>query len=342
MILSLKEEIILRKNEIKTPIQSVYFGGGTPSILYEEELASLLDAVHKHYAVDEKTEVTLEANPENINKNSVLAWKGLGINRLSIGLQSFKNDDLKWMNRGHNNTQNSACVKTVYDAGFNNVSVDLIYGLPGLRNSEWEGFLKKVVRFGVEHISAYCLTIEDKTKLKHDVENKTIKPLSERKQIEQFGFLCSFLKQNGYEHYEVSNFALNKNYSKHNRSYWDRKEYIGVGPSAHSYSGKGRRWNVSNNHTYMARGTKTKHWYNQEDLSTYSVWNELFLTGLRTKWGVLKKDIASLGGFTSNEQEEIKRMIDKGDLIDSAKAYVLSEKGLLFADAISEHFFRVS
>jgi len=195
---------------------------------------------------------------------------------------------------------------------------------------------------GVEHISAYCLTIEDKTKLKHDVENKTIKPLSERKQIEQFGFLCSFLKQNGYEHYEVSNFALNKNYSKHNRSYWDRKEYIGVGPSAHSYSGKGRRWNVSNNHTYMARGTKTKHWYNQEDLSTYSVWNELFLTGLRTKWGVLKKDIASLGGFTSNEQEEIKRMIDKGDLIDSAKAYVLSEKGLLFADAISEHFFRVS
>jgi len=342
MILSLKDEIVLRKNEIKAPIQSIYFGGGTPSLLNEKELASLIEIVHNNYSVEPSAEVTLEANPENISLEAALSWKNLGVNRLSIGLQSFKDADLKWMNRGHNNNQNSACVKTVYDAGFNNVSIDLIYGLPGLKNSEWEGFLKKVVSLGVEHISAYCLTIEDKTKLKYDVENETIKPLSEKKQIEQFEFLCAFLKQSGYEHYEVSNFALNKNYSKHNRSYWDRKEYIGIGPSAHSYNGKGRRWNVSNNHTYMARGTKAKHWYSREDLSIDSVWNELFLTGFRTKWGVLKKDIEKLGGLTRKEQKEIKQMIDNGDLIDSKNAYVLSENGLLFADAISEHFFRIS
>jgi oxygen-independent coproporphyrinogen-3 oxidase len=341
MVLSLKEELSQRKKELLSPIKSVYFGGGTPSLLNKEEFESLLEEVYLCYNVEPDAEVTLEANPENITINKAKAWKGLGINRLSVGLQSFKNDDLKWMNRGHNNKQNSACISDLYEAGFDNISVDLIYGLPGLKASEWEGFLKKVVSMGVEHVSAYCLTIEDKTKLKHDIENDKIKPLSESKQIEQFDFLRSFLKQNGYEHYEVSNFALNKNYSKHNRSYWERKEYIGIGPSAHSYRGKERRWNISNNHTYMSRGTKTQNWYNQEELSLSSVWNELFLTGFRTMWGVSKNEIKKLGGFTNQERKEVKALIDRGDLFDSGRAYVLSESGLLFADSLSESFFRV-
>lgn len=342
MILSLRDELSLRKKEIKTPIQSIYFGGGTPSLLRKEELSSLLEMVYLHYNVESDAEITLEANPENITKNKAKEWKLAGINRLSVGLQSFKNDDLKWMNRGHNKEQNKNCINTLYSVGFDNISVDLIYGLPDLKVSEWKGFLKKVVGMGVKHVSAYCLTIEDKTKLKHDVENDKIIPLSESKQIEQFNILCSFLKEKGYEHYEVSNFALNKNYSKHNRSYWDRKEYIGIGPSAHSYNGKERRWNISNNHTYMSRGTKIKNWYNQEELSRSSIWNELFLTGLRTMWGVSKKEIKRLGGLTNQEAKEIKVLIDRGDLFDSGKAYVLSETGLLFADSISESFFRVS
>ena len=341
MILSLKEELSLRKKELTSPIQSIYFGGGTPSLLHIEELSLLLEEVYLNYNIGPGVEVTLEANPENITINNAKAWKNLGINRLSVGLQSFKDDDLKWMNRGHSTKQNTTCISELYQAGFENISVDLIYGLPGLKTIEWEHFLKEVVEMGVEHISAYCLTIEDKTKLKHDVENDKIKPLSENEQIAQFEFLCSFLKSKSYEHYEVSNFALNNKYSKHNRSYWERKKYLGIGPSAHSFNGKERRWNVSNNHTYMSRGTKLKNWYNKEELTLSSVWNELFLTGLRTMWGVSKKEIETLGGFTNQEKKLIKKLIDKGSLFDSGNAYVLSENGLLFADSISESFFRV-
>ena len=341
MILSLKEELSLRKKELTSPIQSIYFGGGTPSLLHIEELSLLLEDIYLNYNIGPGVEVTLEANPENITINNAKAWKNLGINRLSVGLQSFKDDDLKWMNRGHSTKQNTTCISELYQAGFENISVDLIYGLPGLKTLEWEHFLKEVVEMGVEHISAYCLTIEDKTKLKQDVENDKIKPLSENKQIAQFKFLYSFLKGKSYEHYEVSNFALNNKYSKHNRSYWERKRYLGIGPSAHSFNGKERRWNVSNNHTYMSRGTNLKNWYNKEELTLSSVWNELFLTGLRTMWGVSKKEIETLGGFTNQEKKLIKKLIDKGSLFDSGNDYILSENGLLFADSISESFFRV-
>lgn len=194
MLRSLKQEIIERKEEIKTPLKSIYFGGGTPSILTEKELSVLLETVYDSFCVEPQVEITLEANPENVSEENVKNWKTIGINRLSIGLQSFKNDDLLWMNRGHNSEANIESIGIAKRLGFDNLSVDLIYGLPGLKNEEWLSFLQKVCEMEVHHISAYCLTIEDKTKLKNDIKKGKINPLPENKQVEQFEILCSFLK----------------------------------------------------------------------------------------------------------------------------------------------------
>lgn len=341
MLRSLKTEIIQRKNELNSPLKSIYFGGGTPSLLTEEELSELLNSVYSAFSLDKNIEITLEVNPENVSEKNAFSWKKIGVNRLSIGLQSFKNEDLKWMNRGHNSVKNIESIKIAKRAGFDNISIDLIYGLPGLKNEEWLSFLEKLPPLDVNHVSAYCLTVEDKTKLKSDVINGLIKPLPENQQIEQYKMLCSFLKKHNYEHYEVSSFALSGSYSKHNRSYWDRKKYIGIGPSAHSFSGNSRRWNISNNHIYMSRGKGEQNWYVEEVLSTNEVWNEVFLTGLRTKWGVLKEEVLQLGGFLFKEKEILNDLIRKKDILETDKAYVLSHQGLLFADAISERFFRV-
>lgn len=342
MLRSLQTEILQRNKELNSPLKSIYFGGGTPSILTEEELSELLNSVYRSFTLDKQTEITLEVNPENVSEKNAMSWKKIGINRLSIGLQSFKNEDLEWMNRGHNSVKNIECIQIAKNAGFDNISIDLIYGLPGLKNEEWLSFLEELPSLGVNHISAYCLTVEDKTKLKSDIIKGLIKPLPEDKQIEQFKLLCAFLKTHSYEHYEVSNFALSGSYSKHNRSYWERKKYIGIGPSAHSFNGNSRRWNISNNQVYMSRGKGEQKWYNEEKLSKNETWNEVFLTGLRTKWGVSKKDVKLLGGFLIKEKETLKDLIQKKYLLETKTAFVLSQQGLLFADAISEQLFRVS
>jgi len=342
MLRSLQTEILQRKQELNSPLKSIYFGGGTPSILTEGELSELLNSVYRSFSLDKQTEITLEVNPENVSEKNAKSWKKIGVNRLSIGLQSFKNEDLEWMNRGHNSLNNIESVQIAKNAGFDNISIDLIYGLPGLKNEEWLSFLEKLPSLGVNHVSAYCLTVENKTKLKSDIIKGLIKPLPEDKQIEQFKLLCAFLKKHRYEHYEVSSFALSGSYSKHNRSYWERKKYIGIGPSAHSFNGNTRRWNVSNNHVYMSRGKGDQKWYKEETLSKNETWNEVFLTGLRTKWGVSKKNVLLLGGFLIKEKEILNDLIQKNYLFETETAFILSRQGLLFADAISERFFRVS
>ena len=341
MILSLKEELLHRKNELSSPVKSIYFGGGTPSLLTKKELSLLLNEIYNSYSIDAGVEITLEANPENISKEAASSWLGLGINRLSIGLQSFKNEDLQWMNRGHSHEDNIKCINTVKSVGFTNVSVDLIYGLPGLTRGHWLSFLKQIVSFDIQHVSAYCLTVEDKTKLKNDISKGLIIPLPEKNQVEQFEILCAFLKKHGFEHYEVSNFAKNKTYSKHNTAYWKRQRYLGIGPSAHSFDGEKRRWNIANNHAYMSKGGGEKPWYNEEVLDSNEVWNELFLTGLRTMWGVSKKQVSSLGGLRVNEKKEIEGLRKKGFLLENKNAFILSKEGMLFADGISESFFRL-
>ena len=296
--------------------------------------------IYKNFSIANDLELTLEANPENISFQSSSDWKDLGFNRLSVGLQSFKKEDLVWMNRNHTKEDNLTCIQTVKDAGFENVSVDLMYGLPGLSSKDWLGFLEQVTSLDVQHLSAYCLTIEEKTKLKRDIAKGKIKPLPEQQQVEQFELLISFLKGCNYEQYEVSNFAKNRCYSKHNSSYWKGLSFVGVGPSAHSFDGVKRRWNVSNNKTYISR--KENRWYTEETLTAEEKWNELFLTGLRTKWGVSKKQIEQLGGFDLSEKKELLSFQKKGFVIDCPNAIILSEKGMLFADGISQSFFRLS
>jgi len=342
MVLCIGKELISRKNELKAGVESVYFGGGTPSILTKKELSFLISSIRSHYNVLPDAEITLEANPENMSYSAVSSWKEAGVNRLSIGLQSFKESDLTWMNRGHTVQDNLSAVSLAKKAGFNNISVDLIYGVPGLSLKEWQFSLKKVVQLGVAHVSAYCLTVEDKTKLKYDIDKGRVVSLSEKNQVDHYTTLVSYLKKNGYEQYEVSNFAKDKAYSKHNSSYWKDGKYIGVGPSAHSFDGTSRRWNISNNPLYLKHIENKSSYYSIEHLDKNAIWNELFLTGFRTMWGIEKKQIKALGGLMLNEEKEILKLKKQGLVLENKQRLTLSTKGFLFADAISASFFRVS
>ena len=342
MIRCIGTELSSRKNELKKGVDTVYFGGGTPSILTLKELSFLMKRIYSCYHVLPGAEVTLEVNPENITDSAVAKWKKAGFNRLSIGLQSFKESDLKWMNRGHTVQDNLSAVSLAKKAGFTNISVDLIYGLPGLTLKEWQLSVKKAVQLGVDHISAYCLTVEDKTKLKYDIKKGYVVPLPEKNQVEHYAFLVSYLNKKGYEQYEVSNFAKNKAYSRHNSAYWKREVFIGVGPSAHSFDGATRRWNISNNPLYLKHIENKSSYSSVEHLSKNALWNELFLTGLRTMWGVDKNQINTLGGFVLKEEKELLRLKKQGLIIENKDRLILSKKGFLFADAISVSFFRVS
>ena len=342
MIASIGQEIIERKGEYPSPLKSIYFGGGTPSLLTSKELSFLIKTIQENYIIDSSVEVTLEANPEDVSLENLLLWANIGFNRLSVGLQSFKGIDLKWMNRGHSAQEALSCISLAKSAGFNDISVDLMYGLPGLKKEEWVTHLKTVINAGVSHVSAYCLTVEKGTLLSAEVK-KGKRSIPEDDIIEeQYLLLVSFLKENGFDQYEVSNFAKKERYSKHNSSYWKGISYIGVGPSAHSFKEGYRRWNVSNNSLYIKAFKEKKLYHEEEFLSHEEKWNELFLTGLRTKWGVSKSQITSFGGLTKKERAVLNQYILDGKLEEGPTQIVLSDSGFLFADAIAKDFFRVS
>jgi len=342
MIARIGQEIIERKREYPSPLKSIYFGGGTPSLLTSKELSFLIKTIQENYIIDSSVEVTLEANPEDVSPENLLLWANIGFNRLSVGLQSFKGIDLKWMNRGHSAQEALSCISLAKSAGFNDISVDLMYGLPGLKKEEWVTHLKTVINAGVSHVSAYCLTVEKGTLLSAEVK-KGKRSIPEDDIIEeQYLLLVSFLKENGFDQYEVSNFAKKERYSKHNSSYWKGISYIGVGPSAHSFKEGYRRWNVSNNSLYIKAFKEKKLYHEEEFLSHEEKWNELFLTGLRTKWGVSKSQITSFGGLTKKERVVLNQYILDGKLEEGPTQIVLSDSGFLFADAIAKDFFRVS
>ena len=251
MVKSIAKEIVSRKGEASSPLLSIYFGGGTPSLLTAKELSFLLNTIHQHYTVDNCAEITLEANPEDVSFESLREWQEAGVNRLSVGLQSFKPSDLEWMNRGHSAAQTIKCIENASTGGFKDISIDLMYGLPGLTIKEWASHLEQVVYSNITHVSAYCLTVEKGTKLEREVK-KGRRIVPEDDIIEQqYKLLVSKLKSAGFEQYEVSNFARHNKYSKHNSAYWKGISYIGVGPSAHSFRVGYRRWNVSNNTRYI-------------------------------------------------------------------------------------------
>jgi len=330
-------EFIDRRHEIQATVKTLYFGGGTPSLLLPEELKQLMDTFRSQLNFSDLTEITLEANPDDITTNNLKSWHELGINRLSIGIQSFKQDDLNWMNRAHNVTEAEQCVALAKEAGFHSFSVDLIYGLPGLTLSEWENHIVSVVNSGVDHISAYCLTVEDKTALQNMVKSGKLIPANEDSQSDQFELLVSTLTAAGFEHYEVSNFAKPGAYAQHNTAYWTGQTYLGIGPSAHSFNGHERRWNCSNNQRYIKGGDSG--WFEVEALGPKERWNELLLTGLRTSFGVSLQQLYTISEPTAAFFSTLNDFKSAGWLIQQDNRLFLTTTGRLKADHIASSLF---
>lgn len=289
------KELELRKEYLSANelVQSIYFGGGSPSLLTSDELEKLIGAIKQNFNLSSDIELTLEANPDDLSKEKLLALKVAGINRLSVGVQSFHQKDLEFMNRAHNSEQAITCIKRAQDIGFENISLDLIFGSPTTSLNMWEENLETFFSLNVPHLSAYSLTVETGTKLEHDIRKKRTTPLNDDKGFEQYEFLQKSLKSNCFEQYEVSNYCKNNKIAKHNTAYWFGKNYLGVGPSAHSYNGCSRQWNVSNNSKYVNALKNKLPFFEQEHLSEQNRYNEYLITRLRTKWGVLFNEIES-------------------------------------------------
>lgn len=345
MISAMKTEIRLRKDELQNKnLKSLYFGGGTPSILSADEIHSIIDEVLKYFSFDHDIEVTLEANPDDLDKKFLKQLADSPVNRLSIGTQSFFEEDLKMMNRAHNASEAESSIKRAQDFGFENLSIDLIYGSPTSNLEIWKENLNKTIALEVPHISSYALTVEPKTALENWISKGKIASPKEEEQNKEFYYLSDFLKDNGFEHYEVSNFAKPGFYSRHNSAYWKYKEYLGIGPSAHSYNGFDvRSWNVANNQQYIKKlhsGILAKE---EEILSQQDQFNEMIMIGLRTIWGV---DLNSLnqkfsGKILEHFHQEIKSKIEEGILVTEENHLKIPEKHWFMADGIASDLFLV-
>lgn len=342
MIASICRELELQKDYLKNqPIETIYFGGGTPSILKMEELNQILKTIGDHFNTVKFQEITLEANPDDITEESITSWKNAGINRLSIGLQSFKESDLQWMNRAHSVQEAFNCVDLAVKNGIDIITVDLIYGLPGLTNEEWIRHIETVVKMGVKHISAYCLTVEEGTALDKFVQKGKIIPASEQHQAEQFLLLVETLEKNGFHQYEISNFCKQGFESRHNSSYWKGIHYLGIGPSAHSYNGHSRSWNIRNNHSYMNAIENLTPWFETEELSKTDVYNELLLTGLRTVYGVNLNQLNEILTLNPDFHAQINQLCSKGLMEKENSSIRLTKTGRLQADRIASDLFRL-
>ena len=285
------KELSLRKNYLgQQSIESIYFGGGTPSLLNETEISRLIDAVGKYYSINADAEITLEANPDDLNAVKVKDFRKTAINRFSIGIQSFFEEDLKWMNRAHNANEAEGAIKRVQDAGFENITADLIYGYPLLTEDKWNSNIQKMTEMDIPHISAYSMTVEPQTALGQFVKTGKQKPMNEGQSADQFVQLMEELQAKGYEQYEISNFAKAENYSKHNSNYWLGVPYLGIGPSAHSFNLQTRQWNVSNNSKYLAALARKELPSEEELLTPANKINEYIMTSLRTKWGMKQEN----------------------------------------------------
>ncbi len=341
-------EAILTEIDLRLPylknknIETIYFGGGTPSLLSEKELFLILEKLYKTYNVSSHAEITLEANPDDLSIDKLKELKRLEINRLSIGLQSFNDEELIWMNRAHTAAESEASVKRSQDKGFENISIDLIYGSKFSNLTNWKKTLDKTISLDVKHISSYNLTIEDKTKLGHDFKVKKEMAIDDEKSSELFLEMIDRLEKNKFIHYEISNFGKENWFSNHNSNYWKGIDYIGFGPSAHSFDGVSRQWNISNNSLYIKNVNDTNEsYFEKELLSEVDQFNEYILTSLRTIWGidaeVLKNKFSSeiIHSFNRN----INTYISKGMVTFTNNQYVLTSNGKLFADRIASELF---
>jgi oxygen-independent coproporphyrinogen III oxidase len=340
LIEAIGKEVLLRKQETNEPIDTIYFGGGTPSILKANLIQNVLHTIKQNYLLTSCAEVTLEANPDDITKENLIFWKQIGINRLSLGIQSFIDEELSWMNRSHTAAQakqSIALVKSVFE----NYSIDLIFGSQLLSTKQWEQNIETALSFDAPHLSCYALTVEEKTKLGVDVKKKTIKNIDDKKQAEQFGLLMKKLAGANYVHYEISNYAKDGFVSKHNSSYWQGKQYLGFGPSAHSFFQNCRSWNVSNNSLYISSIEKQILPSEKEVLSVEEQYNEYVMIGIRTNRGVSSKYILEQFGetYSVHFNQKVKALLNKKHLEYQSESIVLTQSGKFFADAIAVDLF---
>ena len=345
-------EIEMQKNYLeREPLSTIYFGGGTPSLLSTEELTSLLESIYKNNTVLGDAEITLEANPDNITEEQLVAWKKVGINRLSIGVQSFFEQDLKWMNRAHNSKQAIECIELA-TKHFDNITIDLIYGTPGLTDVNWKHNVDRAISLGITHLSCYALTVESHTPLDKLIREEKREDVDSNQQASQFLLLMQWMKEAGFRHYEISNFAKPGKESKHNSSYWQGEKYLGIGPAAHSFNGISRQWNIANNQKYISSINEGKIPSETEVLSPIQVLNEYIMTALRTDEGIdlnqlnIKWKIATEKGENPLELLSIKSFeliaesyVKSGHLISTNNALVLTTEGKLLADGIASDLF---
>jgi oxygen-independent coproporphyrinogen III oxidase len=340
MLQSILTEIEQRQKYVEgKTIETIYFGGGTPSLLEKSEISSILETIQRNFEVTSTAEVTLEANPDDITEKTLLDWKAAGITRLSIGLQSFKSEDLKWMNRAHTAEEARTCVQLAQKYGFENLTIDLMYGLPGLTEEQWKEHIQTVIDWGVPHISSYCLTVESDTALHKWVADASIEVADEEQQSRHFEILLEMLERNEIQQYEISNFSRLGFESKHNSNYWKGEWYLGVGPSAHSFNGVERRWNIANNHKYMNALEKGEPYFEEEHLSVHDRFNELILTGLRTVYGVPVEKLSALIEIPDEMHVKITQFREAQWLEDNEELLVLTKEGRLRADYIASELF---
>jgi oxygen-independent coproporphyrinogen-3 oxidase len=356
---ALLKEIELQKDYLnKSPspsgragvgLSSVYFGGGTPSLLSEAEINIIFDQLSKCFKISPDAEITFESNPDDLTKDYLKSLRSTPVNRLSIGIQSFSDDDLRFMNRAHDSKAALSSIELALSAGFENLTVDLIYGTPTTSNKTWTNNLKTVFAFPVNHLSCYSLTVEPRTALAKMIQQGKAPDINDQKSIEQFEILLKLIPENGFEQYEISNFCRNEKYAVHNSNYWKGEQYLGLGPSAHSYNGTSRQWNIANNSQYIKSllyndpDTYPKN-ITKEELTVEQKYNEYVMTSLRTKWGTSVQKISDTFGveFKSYFLKEAKSDVNKGLLIEKGNIFYLTNEGKLFADKITSGLFYVT
>lgn len=337
------EEIISSKSFFPkgTKIDTVYFGGGTPSLLKPAELKKILEALANSFDLSKLLELTMEANPDDLSLSYIMELKSLNINRLSIGVQSLNDGILQWMNRSHNVAQAKECIKNAQEAGIEHINIDLIFGVPGLSNEQWRATVREVLSWPIDHLSAYALTLEEKTAYAHFVKQGKYKAPPDETCISHYEILQEEISAAGWEHYEVSNYCRDGAYAKHNTAYWTGKPYLGIGPSAHGFDGESRYWNVASNASYMQFKGKPSDIRTFEVLSEEDKANEKIMTSLRTKWGLSLKEFESKFSFDiyKANKQQLKQWESDGLVSIKDGILRLTDEGLLVSDGICAELF---
>jgi oxygen-independent coproporphyrinogen III oxidase len=340
LVSALVKEIDLQKGYLNSEaVETIYFGGGTPSLLDAEELSVILKEIHSVFSVAQDAEIALEANPDDITEEKLISWKQAGINRLSIGIQSFFDEDLQWMNRAHDSKLAFNSLELAVKH-FDNITIDLIYGTPRLTDEKWRQNVETAIALNIPHLSCYALTVEPKTPLHKMIQQHKSDDINPDKQSEQFLLLMQWLGEAGYEHYEISNFAKPGWRSRHNSSYWQGKKYLGLGPSAHSFNGKSRQWNIANNNLYTESINKGIIPFEEEVLTPTQKLNEYIMTSLRTMEGIDLGILYSQFGIGEKEiKDKAKKFIENSLIRIENPSLLLTRQGKLLADGIAAELF---